>query len=103
MKRIGRAPYLATISASFFTLAWNAPSSCGWIGHWLQSIMITHVELPAGRVEDDLVARANEYFPMPFRLQVRRNVVPVEPRPADGDRHAARAAWLHRAAAVSSL
>ena len=41
MNRIGRAPYLWTIVASFFTVSRNAPSSCGWIGHWLQSIMIT--------------------------------------------------------------
>ena len=65
MKSTGRAPYLATIAASFFTVSWKAAASCGWIGHWLQSIMITASNCRPGLLKTILLPATNEYLPMP--------------------------------------
>ena len=65
MKSIGWAPYFLTIAASFFTVSRNAPSSCGWIGHWLQSIMMTASNWRPGGLKTILLPGTNEYLPMP--------------------------------------
>jgi hypothetical protein len=60
MKRTGRAPYWVTIAASFFTVSRNAAASCGWMGHWLQSIMITASNCLPGLLKTILLPGANE-------------------------------------------
>ena len=51
MKNTGRAPCLRTMSHVLLAVLEEYGLSCGWIGHWLQSIMIA-VELPIELVED---------------------------------------------------
>jgi hypothetical protein len=41
MNSTGRMSCLRRISTSFFTVSWNACCNCGWMGHWLQSIITT--------------------------------------------------------------
>ena len=40
MKNTGTAPCLRTVSLCFLLNSENTDLSCGWIGHWLQSIMM---------------------------------------------------------------
>jgi hypothetical protein len=39
MKSTGRTPCLRATSAFFFACSRKISFSCGWIGHWLQSMM----------------------------------------------------------------
>jgi hypothetical protein len=40
MKKMGSAPWERTVSPCFFAYSKNSGGSLGWIGHWLQSIII---------------------------------------------------------------
>ena len=40
MKNTGLAPLARTMSLSFLAYSVNTDFSVGWIGHWLQSIMM---------------------------------------------------------------
>ena len=69
MKSTGRAPYWATMAASFLTVSRNDCASCGWIGHWLQSIMMTASNCLPGLLKTIRLPGTNEYLPTPSGLR----------------------------------
>ena len=102
MKSTGRAPYFAMIAASFFAVAWNARGEL----RMHRALAAVHhddgVELPPGRVEDDLVAGHERVLADAVGLQVDCHVVPVEARAADRHRGAARS-WRSGSAATDQV
>src|SRR5262249_5125684 len=66
MKKTGRAPLRTTISLCFFADSTKTDLSCGWMGHWLQSIMMTASNCRPGLLKAISLSPTNEYLPMPF-------------------------------------
>src|SRR2546423_14127934 len=69
MKKIGRAPWAVTTSLCFLAYRWNTGLSWGWIGHWLQSAMITASNWRPGLLKTISLFPTNEYFPIPSGLE----------------------------------
>ena len=63
MKNTGRAPCLRTISLSFRAYSLKTPLSCGWTGHWLQSIMMATSNKRSSLLKTTTLPGANEYLP----------------------------------------
>jgi hypothetical protein len=66
MKKIGLAPWDRTISASFFAYSVNTGFSVGWIGHWLQSIMMATSNNLSSLLKTTLLLSSKEYLPIAF-------------------------------------
>ena len=60
MKNTGFAPLARTMSLSFFAYSVNTVFSVGWIGHWLQSIMMATSNNLSSLLKTTLFCSSNE-------------------------------------------
>src|SRR5258708_17259039 len=82
MRDTGTAPCWRTVSLSFFAYSVKIDFSRGWIGHWLQSIMIARSN---GRsvfsLKMTLFWSSNEYAPSAFGLKYEPTSCQPKPEP----------------------
>src|SRR4051812_3835152 len=81
IKKIGCAPCLRTVSLCFFAYSWNVAFSCGWTGHWLQSLRIAASNGFSNLLKTTTLLASNEYLPTAFGRKYESTSCQSKPDP----------------------
>ncbi len=81
MKNTGSAPYLRTMALFFAVYSVKNFDSCGWMGHWLQSIMIATSKGLSKLLKTTLLLASNEYEATPPGLKCDSMSCQLMPEP----------------------